>query len=228
MPAGAVVDQQRSRYPSGTPSTGADATTLAAIQIRCMDCGTPHPANVAVTVCPACGGLLDVEIPLDTQIKPEAIGQDLSPKLRTSGVWRYRTLLPDIPESAIVTRAEGNTPLYWDDRLGDFAGLTGRFGVKHEGHNPTASFKDRGMTVGVSHAKAVGAKIVACASTGNTSASLASYAAAAGMASLVLIPEGKISGGKLGQTIAYGARVVQVQGDFDEALAVLRELTDDP
>ncbi len=225
MPAGAVVDQQRSRYPGGTPSTGADATTLAAVQIRCMDCGTPHPADIAVTVCPRCGGLLDVEIPLDSRISPEAIGRGLSPKLRTSGVWRYQALLPAIPESAIVTRAEGNTPLYWDDRLAGFAGLTGGFGVKHEGHNPTASFKDRGMTVGVSHAKAVGARIVACASTGNTSASLASYAAAAGMASLVLIPEGKISGGKLGQTIAYGARVVQVQGDFDAALAVLRELT---
>src|SRR5215207_8258009 len=135
MPAGAVVHEQRSRYPGGTPSTGADATALAAIQIRCMGCGTPHPADVAVTVCPTCGGLLDVEIPLDFRISPEAIGHDLSPKLRTSGVWRYQALLPAIPESAIVTRAEGNTPLYWDDRLADFARLTGGFGVKHEGHN---------------------------------------------------------------------------------------------
>jgi threonine synthase len=219
------VDTQRSRFPSGTPSTGADATALAAIRITCMDCVTLHPADIAVTVCPKCGGLLDVEIPLDSRISAESIGGGLTASLRTSGVWRYRALLPAIPESAIVSRAEGNTPLYWDDRLAGYAGMTGGFGVKHEGHNPTASFKDRGMTVGVSHAKAVGAKIVACASTGNTSASLASYAAAAGMASLVLIPEGKISGGKLGQTIAYGARVVQVRGDFDEALAVLRELT---
>ncbi len=228
MPAGAVVDEQRGHYPSGIPSEGADAAALAAIRIRCMGCGTLHPAHIAVTVCPQCGGLLDVEIPLDSPIRPEQIGQDLPPALRSSGVWRYRALLPGIPDSAIITRAEGNTPLYWDDRLAQYAGLTGQhgaFGVKHEGHNPTASFKDRGMTVGVSHAKAIGARIVACASTGNTSASLASYAAAAGMAGLVLIPEGKISGGKLGQTIAYGARVVQVQGDFDEALTVLRELT---
>src|SRR5215203_5749741 len=225
MPAGAVVDQQRSRYPSGTPSTGADAATLAAVQIRCMDCGTPHPADVAVTVCPRCGGLLDVEIPLDSRISPAAIGRDLSPKLRTSGVWRYQALLPAIPESAIVTRAEGNTPLYWDDRLAGYAGLTSGFGVKHEGHNPTASFKDRGMTVGVSHAKAVGARIVACASTGNTSASLAAYAAAAGIPALVLVPETNVSAGKLAQTIAYGAKVVQVDGDFDVALALLRELT---
>src|SRR5262249_30342058 len=91
----------------------------------------------------------------------------------------------------------------------------------------TASFKDRGMTVGVSHAKSVGASVVACASTGNTSASLASYAAAAGMRALVLVPEGKISGGKLAQTIAHGALVVQVQGDFDAALALLREIAED-
>jgi len=124
----------------------------------------------------------------------------------------------------VVSRAEGNTPLYWDDRLTRYAGLAaGRFGVKHEGHNPTGSFKDRGMTVAISHANAVGARIVACASTGNTSASLASYAAAAGLPALVLIPAGRISGGKLGQTIAYGATVVQIDGDFDAALALLRE-----
>ena len=98
-----------------------------------------------------------------------------------SGVWRYQALLPNLPEDAIVSRAEGRTPIYWDDRIAAYAGLR-RIGLKHEGQNPTASFKDRGMTVGVSHAKAVGAKIVACASTGNTSASLASYAAAGGHA----------------------------------------------
>ena len=97
--------------------------------------------------------------------------------------------------------------------------------LKHEGLNPTASFKDRGMTVGVSHARAVGARIVACASTGNTSASLAAYAAAAGIPSLVLVPATNVAMGKLAQTIAYGATVVQVDGDFDQALALLRELT---
>jgi threonine synthase len=136
-------------------------------------------------------------------------------------------LLPAIAPEHIVSRYEGHTPLYWNDRLGDYAGLgSGRFGVKHEGHNPTGSFKDRGMTVAVSHARSVGAQVIACASTGNTSASLASYAATAGMAALVLIPEGKISAGKLGQTIAYGAKVVQVEGDFDVALRLLRDLTD--
>jgi threonine synthase len=133
-------------------------------------------------------------------------------------------MLPKLPDDAIVSRAEGRTPIYWDERIAAYAGLQ-RLGLKHEGQNPTASFKDRGMTVGVSHAKAVGAKIVACASTGNTSASLASYAAAGAMQALVIIPEGKIAGGKLAQTIAMGARIVQVDGDFDIALALLRQLT---
>jgi threonine synthase len=169
--------------------------------------------------------LLDVELPIDRPIERSELGNDLPAALKMSGVWRYRALLPALPDDAIVTRAEGRTPIYWDDRIAAYAGL-GRFGLKHEGQNPTGSFKDRGMTVGVSHARAIGARIVACASTGNTSASLASYAAAARLPALVLIPEGKISGGKLGQTIAHGARVVQIQGDFDQALSLLRELTE--
>lgn len=198
--------------------------TLNAIVVRCMDCGRTVPADEPVSQCPDCAGLLDVELSFPLPLRRDRLGTELTQQTRQSGVWRYRDLLPALPDDAIVTRAEGNTPIYWDARLADYAGLS-TIGLKHEGQNPTASFKDRGMTVGVSHAKAVGAKIVACASTGNTSASLASYAAAAGLAALVLIPEGKISGGKLAQTIAHGARIVQVEGDFDVALALLRELT---
>jgi threonine synthase len=190
-----------------------------------MECGAELAGDTAIGVCLTCGGLLDAIVALPDRLSPGDIGRNLPPHLARSGVWRYRALLPAIPDDAIVTRQEGNTPLYHEPRLATYAGLSGSFSVKHEGHNPTASFKDRGMTVGVSHAKAVGAKIVACASTGNTSASLASYAAAAGMPALVLIPEGKISAGKLAQTISYGARVVQVEGDFDVALRLLRELT---
>jgi threonine synthase len=203
-----------------------DRGELGDLRVRCMDCGTVSPGDAPISRCPVCGGLLDVVIDTSTALDRATFGTGLSPALARSGVWRYRALLPAIPEAAIVTRGEGNTPLYVDDRLAAFAGLkAGSFGVKHEGHNPTGSFKDRGMTVGVSHAVAVGARIVACASTGNTSASLASYAAAAGIPAMVLIPEGKISGGKLAQTIAYGARVVQIEGDFDIALRLLRELT---
>ncbi|MCA9877893.1 MAG: threonine synthase [Thermomicrobiales bacterium] len=177
------------------------------------------------TACTAFCGLLDVVVPLN-RLTPADLGRGLPEAARNSGVWRYWPLLPQLPGDAIVSRWEGNTALYRDDRLARFAGLRdGALRLKHEGQNPTGSFKDRGMTVGVSHAKAVGAQIIACASTGNTSASLASYAAAAGIPALVLVPATKISAGKIAQTIAYGATVVQIDGDFDRALALLRELT---
>jgi threonine synthase len=191
-----------------------------------MDCGTSLAATVPLTQCPNCTGLLDAVIDTSRPIKRGSFGQEVPPALAQSGVWRYRALLPAIPEQAIVTRAEGNTPIYWDGRIAEYAGVSA-MGLKHEGQNPTASFKDRGMTVGISHARAIGAKFVACASTGNTSASLASYAAAAGIPALVLIPEGKISGGKLAQTLAHGALVVQIEGDFDAALALLRKVASD-
>jgi threonine synthase len=201
------------------------ADTLARVTVRCMECGAEYPGDRALTGCPACGGLLDVVTDIAGPVDPATFGTGLSGAMAHSGVWRYWPLLPAMPAGAVVSRWEGNTPLYEDARLADYAGMTGEVRLKHEGHNPTASFKDRGMTVGVSHAKAIGARIVACASTGNTSASLASYASAGGLASLVLIPDTKVSMGKLAQTVAYGAQVVQVAGDFDAALAVLRELT---
>lgn len=131
--------------------------------------------------------------------------------------------MPDFPDDVIVSKPEGNTNLYHDQRLSDFAGTDVWF--KHEGENPTGSFKDRGMTVGISHARWTGATMVACASTGNTSAAVASYAAAAGIPSVVFIPEGKISAAKLGQTIAYGTTIIQVRGDFDAAMQMVREAT---
>jgi threonine synthase len=201
-------------------------STLAQTMVRCMDCGSTFTTTRPYTQCPECGGLLDVVIDTSRSIDRASLGDGLSPKLAQSGVWRYRALLPAIPESSIVTRAEGRTPIYWDDRVTQYAGVAS-MGLKHEGQNPTASFKDRGMTVGMSHAKAIGARFVACASTGNTSASLASYAASASIPALVLIPEGKISGGKLAQTLAHGALVVQIEGDFDAALALLRQVAAD-
>ena len=188
-----------------------------------MDCGSTATAESTDAICPACGGLYEVDLglgPLDRGV----FDRDPTGDKFYSGVWRYQPMLPRLPEEAIVSRAEGRTPIYWDERIASYAGVR-LLGLKHEGQNPTASFKDRGMTVGVSHAKAVGAKIVACASTGNTSASLASYAASGGLQGLVIIPEGKIAGGKLAQTIAMGARIVQIDGDFDIALALLRQLT---
>lgn len=140
-----------------------------------------------------------------------------------SGVWRFRELMPSLPDAAIVSKPEGNTNLYHDPRLSDYAGVD--VWLKHEGENPTGSFKDRGMTVGISHARWTGATMVACASTGNTSASVAAYAATAGIPSVVFVPAGKISGAKLGQTIAYGTMIIQVRGDFDAAMDMVRDAT---
>ncbi|MCU0650480.1 MAG: threonine synthase [Gemmatimonadaceae bacterium] len=139
-----------------------------------------------------------------------------------SGVWRFRELVMPTAGDAIVSHPEGNTPLLGRDRLRAFTGADGLL-IKHEGHNPTGSFKDRGMTVGVTQAKRVGARAVACASTGNTSASLASYAANAGIPALVFVPDGQIALGKLTQTLAYGARTLMVRGDFDRCLALVQE-----
>jgi threonine synthase len=136
--------------------------------------------------------------------------------LDRSGVWRFREAVLAIGESEIVTHPEGATRMY--EREGVF--------FKHEGENPTGSFKDRGMTVAITQAKRVGARAVACASTGNTSASLAAYAAQAGMRAIVFIPAGKVAGGKLAQTLAYGATALAVRGDFDDAMRLVREACD--
>jgi threonine synthase len=155
-----------------------------------------------------------------------------------SGVWRYRELILPLPAQAIVSRPEGNTSLYpagiencgesraGHRRIGEYAGID-RLYLKHEGENPTGSFKDRGMTVGVSVARSIGARAVACASTGNTSASLASYAAQARMRCIVFLPAGNVAAGKLAQSLAYGATTVQVRGDFDDAMRLVEQVCDE-
>ncbi len=137
-----------------------------------------------------------------------------------SGVWRFRELILPVEPDRLLTRGEGNTQLYESSRLAAWVGVD-RLSLKHEGENPTGSFKDRGMTVGVTVAGMLGMRRVACASTGNTSASMAAYAAAAGMRPIVFIPEGKIAFGKLSQALAYGARTLQVAGDFDRAMQLV-------
>ncbi len=152
-----------------------------------------------------------------------------------SGVWRYRELILPIAAHYVVSRPEGNTALYpvgrencgesrrGHRRIGEYAGVERLF-LKHEGENPTGSFKDRGMTVGVSVARSIDARAVACASTGNTSASLASYAAQAGMRCIVFLPAGNVAAGKLAQSLAYGATTLQVQGDFDDAMRLVEQV----
>ncbi|MBI5345265.1 MAG: threonine synthase [Deltaproteobacteria bacterium] len=152
-------------------------------------------------------------------------------RLTKKGLWagvirEYQECLPKISDGAVTTLLEGNTPLIEAANLRDiFGGL--RLLLKYEGLNPTGSFKDRGMTMAVSKAREDGAKAVICASTGNTSASAAAYAAKAGMKAYVLVPEGQIALGKLSQAIMHGALVLQVRGSFDEALRIVKEITKD-
>src|SRR5881396_455671 len=136
----------------------------------------------------------------------------------------YREFLPVSPSTPIVSLAEGNTPLVYGPQLSERVGRGCQVFVKNEGVNPTGSFKDRGMTVAVSKAMERGAKALICASTGNTSASAAAYAARAGIPCVVVLPAGKIATGKLVQAVAYGARIVAIDGSFDDALRIVREL----
>jgi threonine synthase len=141
-------------------------------------------------------------------------------------IHRYRDLLPAVPDECVVTLLEGNTPLVPAPTLARSIAPGAEIYLKYEGLNPTGSFKDRGMTMAVSIAKSKGADSVICASTGNTSASAAAYAARAGMRAYVVIPEGKIALGKLSQAMIHGAQVIQVLGNFDDALGLVREISE--
>ena len=218
------------------------AAPLRQITLNCPVCDATQLGTSTRFRC-ACGAPLDIA-PLTFPLEPTSAAElraTFAPRLGAvagsarSGVWRYRELVAPLPEQAIITRAEGNTPLHqvgaaqasggWR-RIGEYAGVDW-LALKHEGENPTGSFKDRGMTVGMSVARALGARAVACASTGNTSASLAAYAAQADLPALVFLPAGKVADGKLAQSIAYGARRVEVAGDFDEAMRQVETVADE-
>jgi threonine synthase len=216
--------------------TPAEALPMRArIVVRCAACGHTLDDHTPHATCPSCGGLLEV-----LHAPPTARGRALQarfddrlgvdamrgPAPARSGVWRFHELvLPVDGTDAIVSHPEGNTPLLVREAVARFAGVAALH-LKHEGHNPTGSFKDRGMTVAVTQARRIGATAVACASTGNTSASLAAYAAQAGIPALVLVPAGRVALGKLAQTIASGARTLLVRGDFDDCLRLVREAAD--
>ncbi len=186
------------------------------VVLKCVNCGKEH-APESIYVC-ECGGLLDVSYELGgLEVSRESFDSRSTP----SGVWRFKELVhPLATQEQIVSRSEGLTALYHHPTVSEFVGA--RVRMKHEGENPSGSFKDRGMTVGITEARRLGAKMVACASTGNTSASLASYAAFCGLHCAVFIPEGKIASGKLAQAIAYGSKVLQVKGNFDDALRLVQ------
>ena len=182
----------------------------------CVNCGATYPADEILYNCTKCSHLLAVKYPLDELSVSRAAWTQ-----RPLSVWRYKELLPvTIPP---VTLHEGGTPLYHLKKLGADMGLPHLY-AKHEGMNPSGSFKDRGMTVGVSMAIQLGKKSVACASTGNTSASLAVYAAKAGIPAVVLLPAGKVAVGKVAQALMHGAKVISIRGNFDRALEMVHDL----
>jgi threonine synthase len=197
------------------------------VKLSCIACSQEFDADSNRTRCD-CGGLLDVSLDLPVSVDRSLFDDRMTSWTLpdASGVWRYRELLPPFDDSYIVSRPEGNTNLYDAPSIASWVGVD-QLWLKHEGENPTGSFKDRGMTVATSHAMRTGARMVACASTGNTSASVASYAAAAGVPAIVFVPDGKISAAKLGQTVAYGAKIIQIRGDFDAAMTLVQQASDE-
>ena len=199
--------------------------------LRCVHCGMVQPGD-RLFRCSECRELLEV-------LYPEWAGAAREFGLRlkeiwrerrsgtlpedASGVWRFRELLPLVQRQHVVTMREGNTPLVQLTRAARELKLPRLF-AKHQGMNPTGSFKDTGISVAISMAKAEGYEFVCCASTGNTSASVAAYASRAGMQSIVLLPSGQVASGKLAQAIEYGAHVLQLQADFDGCLKVLHDV----
>lgn len=152
--------------------------------------------------------------------------EEFSIDVNLRGVWRYKSLVhPSIPWKMVVTRGEGDTETYSSEKISQWAGCNNLW-LKHEGENPTGSFKDRGVTVAISEAKRLGCEATICASTGNTSASASSYSALAGLQSYVLIPFGNISESKLAQAVSYGSKIIDVPGDFDKAMSYVRNLAE--
>ena len=188
----------------------------------CINCGSTYGIDDIVYFCRRCGDLLEVQYEPNELENAASKSEWLNLPL---SVWKYRDFMPVRSFSRIISLNEGGTGLHYCHRLGEKLGLRQLY-VKNEGENPTGSFKDRGMTVGVTKAIELGVKAVICASTGNTSASLAAYAAKAGLQCAVLIPSGKIAYGKLSQAMIYGAKVLQVRGNFDQALEIVLKLSE--
>jgi len=203
------------------------------------DCNATFGVDQVHVACPECASLLDVRYDWQKLATPKSL-DFFEHRWRTkgtagpgandfSGVWRFRELMPFYRnESDIVTIGEGRTNLQQADLLAKQLGMKpGHLFLQYEGLNPSGSFKDNGMTAAFTHARLVGAKRVACASTGNTSASLAMFATLGGMTGIVFIGSGKIAYGKLSQALDYGARTLQVQGDFDACLRRVRQIAVD-
>lgn len=199
---------------------------------RCIDsdCRAEFAIDERVYVCARCGELLEIERRDDLDVsKLREVWRErrMSNEARDrSGVWRFREFLPFDDSIRVVSLGEGNTPLYAAPRCAAFCELD-ELKLKHQGNNPTGSFKDTGMTVAVTQAKKLGVKRVVCASTGNTAASLAAYAARADLACEIMVPEGQVSSAKLAQALDYGATVTKIEGNFDDCMRAIRNLSDE-
>ena len=199
---------------------------------RCInvECRSEFDLDERVYVCGRCGDLLEIERigPTDFDGLSEVWRQRrMSADVRDrSGVWRFREFLPFEDDVEVVSLGEGNTQLYEAPRCAEYCGLR-ELRLKHQGNNPTGSFKDTGMTVAVTQAKKLGVSEVVCASTGNTAASLAAYAARAGLRCAIMVPAGQVSNAKLAQALDYGAEVRKIEGNFDDCMRAIRELADD-
>ncbi len=203
---------------------------------RCLspDCEATYDIGEALTACKQCGELLDVAYDWDRLPVPNSLRQfeekwaRRNEPLCRSGVWRFHELLPFAPAERVVTIGEGQTLLHPSDGVAKYVGLpAGGLLLQYEGMNPSGSFKDNGMTAAFTHAHTIGAKRAACASTGNTSASLALYCGVSKlMQAVIFIGSGKISYGKLSQALDYGALTVQIAGDFDDAMMRVRQVTE--
>lgn len=201
---------------------------------RCInaDCSQQYPVTETLTACPACGDLMDIEYDWNRFPVPKSLreiearwGRRNEP-LEFSGVWRFRQLLPFAPDDQIVTIGEGQTILQNSPAVAAYCGMSrDRLFLQYEGLNPSGSFKDNGMTAAVTHAHMVGAKHAACASTGNTSASLAIFASSTQLFKvIVFVGSGKIAYGKLSQALDYGSRTLQLLGDFDDAMKQVQDV----
>lgn len=212
----------------------AEKAAERAVQ-RCIEpaCAGTFGLRERIYVCPRCGGSIEIDCRLPARGDAPALRERwrmrlASPEARDrSGVWRFREMLPFAEATSCVTLREGNTPLYDAPRSAQYCGLAG-LRLKHQGMNPTGSFKDTGMSAAVTQAMVLGARTVVCASTGNTSASLAAYAARAGVTAAILLPRGQISAAKLAQSMDYGALVCEIDGNFDDAMRLIQELGEDP
>lgn len=198
---------------------------------RCINCANEFALDERIYVCSSCGDLLDIELRERDERDADSLRALWRERLASgeardrSGVWRFREFLPFAEIDEVVSLGEGNTPLYDAPRSAEYCGLDA-LKLKHQGNNPTGSFKDTGMTVAVTQALKLGMRVVACASTGNTAASLAAYAARARMACAILVPEGQVSDAKLAQALDYGAKVLEIEGNFDVCMRVIKELAE--